>query len=940
MALKHVLAALAFVCASAASAAGGAAVVLPGHVPRLTRSSAKLARVSAAERVELSLVLRLDQALLSRTLTSLYGPGAPKNKKFLSPAEFGALFGVAAKRRAIAGFARAAGLSVRPSSAPNDLVVKISGPAALVEKAFAVTLHHYRAADGQVFRSNDVDPAVPASLVPHLQAVLGLSNYRGAMKPHVRRRSQTAGPKNLNGTAPNGGLAPADIKTIYGLTPGKLTGTGQTLAVVEFDGYAPSDVGLYETQFFASPYSTVTFVSVDGQANLCGSSQNLPCDASTLSSDSGMTEVALDVDMALALSSGAASIAMYTAPNSGTGPIDVYQQIATDDVAKTASTSWGLDEADEGAAAMSAEATIFQQMAAQGQTIFSASGDQGAYDASAVTGSAVAPGTLITDDPASQPYVTGVGGTSLTGTLGGTITETVWNGYLGNLCGGGSNLSNCTTYGAGGGGIADYPNGSYWPLPSYQAGVTTVYSSAYRNVPDVALNADPNSSPYTVCVGGSCNNLIGGTSAAAPLWAALATLVNQARAVGGYSTLGFANPPLYQLAMGGGSGYAYNFNDVTGGNNGYYDAATGYDNASGWGSFKAENLIASLSAPETTTVSGLAAATLGVSSISWTWTAAPNTAYNVYYATNTGQSLALGIQPPFTQTGLTADATTGIKVYATVDNIQASAGLAVATATYAAAPASTPSAAGYTSSATFTFSACPAFPSPQSCSGYAVLVSSDAGFTGTLYSSSSLNATATPLTVAGFPSGINYARLGYLNPYGFASFGPAGAFNTYALVPASPSLSNVTTNAITFSWTSGGNPPGETYVAQASTASDYSGTLLAQSGTALSQTFGGLAADTSYYFRVQGSSGPFLDAGPQATAAAAPAAASPAFVAVASTTLTASWSADGNAADTLYEADISSDATFASFASAQVAATSAPFSGLSANTTYYARARA
>ncbi len=945
--MKLVFIASALALATTVSSAAGS-VVLPGHVARVVRASALLGRAASDENVPLSLYLRLDQAQMDRTLAALYGPGAPRNKSFLTPAQFGALFGVAAKRRAVERFARAAGLAVAPSAAPNDLVVHVSGSAAAVQGAFGLILNRYRAPDGQIFRAAESDPRIPASLMPHLLAVMGLSNYRGAAKPHVRRAARVAGARTLSGgTGPGGELAPVDIKKIYGLTPGKLTGAGQEMALVEYDGFAPSDVGLYETTFFSAPYSTVTAVAVDGQANLCGPNQSDPCNSTTLNggqpdqtttgADNGMGEVALDIDMALALSSGAANIAVYIAPSSTT--VDVYAQIAADDAAKAVSTSWGLDEDDEGTAAMSAEATVFQQMATQGQSIFSAAGDQGAYDAASVTGSIDATNTLVTDDPASQPYVTGVGGTSLSGTVGGAITETVWNGVPGSLCSG-SAIANCQNYGAGGGGIADRPNGSYWPIPSYQSGVGTLYSTAYRNVPDVSLNADPNSSFYAVCVGGSCANAIGGTSAASPLWAALANLVNQARVAGGYSTLGFANPPLYQLAMGGGSGYAYNFNDVTSGNNGYYNAGTGYDNATGWGSFRADHLIASLSAPETVAVSGLSASTLGISSITWNWTAAANTAYNVYNATAPAQQLGSAIQPPFIRSGLAPDAAAGVIVYPTVDGIQGSAPVSLATATYAEPPTSSPVVVGYTSSATFTYAACSAPPSAQSCSGYAVLVSTDAGFTGTLYSSATPSVGLTSLTLNGLVSGIYYVKLAYANPYGFPSYGPSTTFNTNALIPASPAFSSISATAITFSWSTGGNPPGELYVAQASTAPDYSGALLTQSGTALSQTFNGLASDTSYYFRVQGSGGPFLDAGPQATVAAAPTAVSPAFVAVASTTLVVQWSANGNAADAAYEADISSYATFASFSSADVAATSAAFAGLSANTTYYARARA
>lgn len=662
--MKSVFAALALACAPAFAFAVGGTVVLSGHVARRTLTAAPLGHAAASENVDLSLVVRFDQALMDRTLASLYGPGSPTNKRFLMPSEFAATFDLAMKRQALKDFARASGLSVSADDNPNSQIVKVSGPVSLVERAFAVRLNHYRSAAGQIFRANDGDPSIPSALAPHLRAILGLSNYRGAANPHVRRSNpaaRAAAPRGVAGSGPGGGLSPANIKSIYHLTSG-LTGTGQRLALVEFDGYAPSDVGLYEKQFFAAPYSTVAFVSVDGQANLCGSSQSQPCNASTLSLDSGMNESALDIDMALALSSGAAGIDVYTAPNTNTGTVDVYNAIATAGTAKSVSTSWGEDEADAGTALMGSENSIFQRMAAQGQSIFSAAGDFGAYDAAQMTNTSGGYQTwvnqLLTDDPASQPYVTGVGGTSLSGTIGGAVTETVWNNgcfdannnYLGATCSP-AQLSAGGYQEAGGGGVASYVSG-YWPLPSYQSGVSGTASQTYRNVPDVALNADPNAAPYTVCVGGNCSSLIGGTSAAAPLWAALTTLINEQRLAGGYTTLGFANPSLYALA-GNSASYGSDFNDIPsgGGGNGYYAAGTGYDNASGWGSFKADALITQLSAPPTLLAQPFAA--LSTSSFTASFTESgnpPGTIYVVQASTNA--SFAPLVQT--STTGLTA----------------------------------------------------------------------------------------------------------------------------------------------------------------------------------------------------------------------------------------------------------------------------------------------
>jgi len=555
-------------------------VILAGHVPKILESAVKLERVSADEQVQMSLVLRVDQDLLTQTLENLYGPHAPAQKHFLSSSEFAQQFGLADKREKIKEFARANGFTVDTSDDRSDsMVVKVSAQAGVVENAFGVQLNHYRGADGRVFRSNNTDPLIPASLAPHLSAILGLSNNTGVLHPHIRAATRTdaATPSISGATGPGGALAPADIKTIYALSQTAHTGSGQTVALVELDGYAPSDISLYKAEF-SLPNITVTPVSVDSTPNLCGTNQNLTCNAATESSDSGMDEVALDVDMVMALAPGVSQILVYEGINTLAGGVDVYNRIATDNTAKVISTSWGQDEQDLGLLGLTfshSESPIFQKMATQGQTFYAASGDCGAYGKVAGN-SCITNAGFHVDDPAAQPYVTGVGGTSLSGTLL-SPTEVVWD----------------TTHGSGGGVSTDWTGTNF---PSYQVGVAGTASQTGRNIPDVALNSDP-SSPYAICVAGTCSKAFGGTSAAAPLWAAFTALINQQRVTVGLSTLGFANPTLYPL--GTGSSYHSLFNDITSGNNGLggagFNAGSGYDNTTGFGSFKGDALISALS---------------------------------------------------------------------------------------------------------------------------------------------------------------------------------------------------------------------------------------------------------------------------------------------------------------------------------------------------------
>jgi kumamolisin len=547
-------------------------LALVGHITPQIANAALLQRAPADEPVQLSLVVKLDQNLLDATYQELYGQKASVHKHFLSSDEFAQQFGLADKRSQLKNFALANGLTIN-SDGDNDrsMVVKVSGSAGTIEQAFNIHLNHYRARDGRLFRANDADPMIPASLTPHLGAILGLSNLTSIVHPHIRHTSRNAPSSIFPGTGPGYGLSPDDIKAIYGLNSTTLTGSGQTVALFELDGYNPSDIALYESQF-KLPDVTVTPVMVNGATNACGSS----CD-----------EVTLDIEMVMALAPGVSQILVYEGqdPQGTTASdlINTYQRIQADNKAQVVSTSWGENEQDSGFAFIQSESTIFQSMATQGQSIYAAAGDCGAYDQEDSNRNCITNNGFRVDDPASQPYVTGVGGTSLSGTVQ-SYTEVVWNEF---------SISN----GATGGGVSAGVNTNGSPnIPSYQSNVNTTAnggSSTMRNVPDVALNADPDTSPYSICLGGSCNNLFGGTSAAAPLWAAMTALINQQRSSAGLSVLGFANTTLYQL--GASTSSATVFNDITSGNNGIgstgFKAGSGYDNTTGWGSFKGAGMI-------------------------------------------------------------------------------------------------------------------------------------------------------------------------------------------------------------------------------------------------------------------------------------------------------------------------------------------------------------
>ena len=556
-----------------ASAASPGFQTLPGHIPAAAIAAAQpVSALDSAQTVRLALALPLHrQAELDDLLRGLYDPADPRCGQFLTSAQFSARFSpTPAEYGRVAAYAKALGLTVTGTHA-NRTVLDVSAPAGQIGKAFGLRLLQYKSlADGRVFYAPNAEPQVPSSLGGLVSGIVGLSSA-SRWQPHLREKAFPAVSPALDpyaagrqtGSGPYGGLSPSDIKTAYNLSSVPQTGAGQTLALFELDGYTASDITVYETKF-GLPNVPLQNILVDGYSGAAGG---------------GANEVTLDIELQAALAPGATKILVYEGPNSDTGVVDTYTKIAADNAAKQISTSWGLAENSNSASVRNSENAAFQQMAAQGQSIYAAAGDSGAND----NGS-----SLSVDDPASQPYMTGVGGTTLsTVSAGGAYkSETTWN-------------NGSAANGAGGGGVS-----TVWPIPSYQTSVAGTAASkgskTNRNVPDVSLDSDPNTG-YSIYFGGNWT-IYGGTSCASPLWAAFTALVNQKRAAAGNSTLGFANTPLYALATTG--TYAADFHDIADGStNLFYPAVTGYDDATGLGTFNGANLLADLGgspAPTTT----------------------------------------------------------------------------------------------------------------------------------------------------------------------------------------------------------------------------------------------------------------------------------------------------------------------------------------------------
>ncbi len=517
-----------------------AALALPVQAADPARPSV-VGRVSAGETVPAVLTLPLrDAAGLDALLTHLYTPGDPAYHRFITPDEFAAKFGPAqADYDAVARWAAAQGLTVTATHR-SRLLLEVSGPASATEAAFGVHLQQVKvpAAEGRaarLARQPDTAPRIPAALAGRVSGVVGLDTVP-VRRPHLRQASLTA----AAGTGVGGGLSASDIRAAYGFSSFSGTGAGQTIAIFQLATFAQSDITAYQAAN-GLPRVPVNTVQVSTGVS---AAFNTPDD---------QAEATLDAEMALALTPNLSRVQVYLCPNTDAGVLAGYSRIANDNTAAQVSTSWGLAETQLSRATLNSEYAIFKQMAAQGQALLAASGDNGAYD------NPKAPNTLAVDDPASQPYVTGVGGTTLrTQYPGGPyLSETTWY-----------NSANS----AGGGGVS-----TQWGVPVYQQSVPGVLNG--RTVPDISFNADPDTG-YAIYFQGGWT-IYGGTSPAAPLWAGLTALVNSRRAAQGLGRVGFLNPAIYQIAQ---TNLSANFHDIAdSSSNGFYTAAAGYDPATGWG---------------------------------------------------------------------------------------------------------------------------------------------------------------------------------------------------------------------------------------------------------------------------------------------------------------------------------------------------------------------
>ncbi|GLV53835.1 hypothetical protein KDH_06860 [Dictyobacter sp. S3.2.2.5] len=524
---------------------------LPGHLAPVLKKYKPQHTTGANNQLQLSINLNLrNRDALDTLIANQRNPLSQSYQHYLTPQEFVDQFSPTQQSvDDVIAYLRSQGMQVS-SVSPNRTLVDASGSVSNIEKAFGVTLNDYNI-NGRTVHAPSTDPTVPANLGDVILNIAGLDNV--AQYKHAATQIS-----NKPQTGPGGGYTPSELRTAYdvnSLISAGGDGTGQTTAIFELDGYKASDVNAYLSNYGlgAGKYSNVL---VDGATNTAGA---------------GAIEVELDMEVVSAISPGATQ-KIYIGPNSTTGVNDTYNKIVTDNQAKVTSISWGECESSSGNSELAALDAIFAQGAAQGQAFFAASGDSGAYDCG--NGST----TLAVDSPADDPYVVGVGGTTLNVGSGGTYSsESAW--------GSGSE--------GGGGGISTYFN-----RPSYQSGPNLTNSK--REVPDVSADANPSTgySVYCTVTAAGCSSSgwisVGGTSAAAPLWAGIAGDTNEYLTAQGKATLGSASADLYKLYNTAQTYSAYH--DVTSGNNLYYSATTGYDNATGIGSPDAWNIARDLAA--------------------------------------------------------------------------------------------------------------------------------------------------------------------------------------------------------------------------------------------------------------------------------------------------------------------------------------------------------
>lgn len=504
----------------------------------------------ADEQVTFTVSLRLPGAAdLDAYLAGLTQPGSDSYRKYLRPAEFGARFGLPAERIGeIVGWLESAGLSAQ--AMPQRTSVAVSGSAAQVTGLLGIGLADRATAEGLRYHVPIGEPAVPAALRDDVAAIVGLDT-EPVLKPAFTPTGLVAA------GVPANGLVPDVVRRAYEIEPlhaAGFRGEGMSVAIVSFDTFTPGDVTLFDERIGLTGAPDVELVRLPGAAQVPGD---------------GTGEVALDIQVIRGIAP-MARIINYEGPNNAQGFVPIIARIVADDAVDIVSISWGTCENLANPFSIGANEAEFAAAMAAGISIFVASGDDGAFDCRRVQVSDdlfERDLSIGVDYPGSSPSVVGVGGTFLSVRQDGSyLDEAGWEEPLGG--------------GGGGGGLSRFFDRPGWQVGS---GVDNAFSNGQRQVPDVAGPADPSSGffvVYTEPGQGLVSGQVGGTSAAAPFWAASMLLTLQLAQSEGLDTLGPLGPTLYQVA----AQQPDVFHDVVRGGNLHYQAGPGWDYSTGLGS--------------------------------------------------------------------------------------------------------------------------------------------------------------------------------------------------------------------------------------------------------------------------------------------------------------------------------------------------------------------
>jgi subtilase family serine protease len=611
------------IVAAPAAAAPSQQVVRVGSPAILPADSQAVGSVPDSKQLQLTVALKpQDPSGLENYATEVSTPGSPLYHHYLSVSQFAQSFGATpAQIASVKSALQAQGVSVGTPLA-NNLTLPVTGSAAQVEKAFSVSLSQVKLSGGRTAYANVAQaPALPASVAQDVQGVIGLDNVAldepqqeasplGKFHASESPSKQTTGANDSSAQVVTGGPQPctqareqgeqAEMNNATGYTADKIAsayqfsslylagdlGAGQTIALFEQEPYQATDIAAYQACYGTSV--PITNVEVDGGPGPYAGHDG---------------ESALDIEQVVGLAPRA-NVLVYQGPNAAT--VDIIATIVSQNIAKVISSSYGVCEALTTPSVISSENTLLQEAAAQGQSFYISSGDSGSTQCAQSTPENTELSVL---NPAGQPFATGVGGTMLYSVKGEEdvfyngeqpSTEAVWSEGVqkdGGSSGGGlSKEFAMPSYQSGAAGTLGVINGSSAANPS-PCGTTFC-----REVPDISADASAKTG-YPVFTEDKWT-IAGGTSAAAPLWAAFTSLVNASPGCRGIP-VGFANPALYAIA---GSSYLNNFHDVAEKNlftgnatnnpagTGLYPVGPNYDMTTGIGTPIGPNLAASLCA--------------------------------------------------------------------------------------------------------------------------------------------------------------------------------------------------------------------------------------------------------------------------------------------------------------------------------------------------------